>query len=343
MKLQLKEIAKLIGGKVYGDDSILITGAGEIETAKPGEISFMINKSYLKKAKVSKASAIVVPAGLEGLETPRIEVEKPFHSFIKILEIISKEKMNSKTGVHETVIFGEGANFGNEISLAPYVVIGNEVSIGEKSVIGSNSSIGDRVRIGDNCLIYPNVVIADDSVVGNNVIIHSGTVIGSDGCGFVPDKGVSKKVPHIGIVVIEDDVELGSNCTVDRATMSVTRICKGTKLDNQVHVAHNCTIGEHSILLAHCTLGGGTQIGKYAIFSGQVGTVDNVTIGDHVTIGEKAAVTKDMPGNMALWGNPAHPLNDEKKVIVLSRKLPEMFATVNKLNQRISELESKLM
>lgn len=343
MKLKLKEIAKLIDGKLYGDDSLYITGVGEIETATAGQISFVKNSKFMNKAEKCKASALIVPDNSERLNIPTIEVENPYESFVKVLELILREKMEVKKGIHNTVIKGKDNNFGKDLYLAPYVVIGDSVSIGDGTAVGSNSSIGNRVKIGRKCTIYPNVSIGDDSVIGDNVIIHCGTVIGSDGFGFITDNDRLKKVPQIGNVVIEDDVELGSNCTVDRATINVTRICKGTKLDNQVHVAHNCIIGDHSILLAHCTLGGGTKVGKYAVFSGQVGTVDNVTIGDHVTIGEKAAVTKDIPSNICLWGNPAHPLNDEKKVIVLSRKLPELYADLKRLNQKISELESKLM
>jgi UDP-3-O-[3-hydroxymyristoyl] glucosamine N-acyltransferase len=342
MRMQLKEIAELINGKIIGDESIYITGVGKIESAAAGEISFIKDKSYLKKAENSEASALIVPRGTEGIKTSVIEVDNPYHSFIKILELISKEKMSITLGVHKTVILGKNIKLGEEVSLAPYIVLGNEVSIGGNTVIGSNTSIGNRVSIGKNCLIYSNVSIGDETVIGNNVIIHSGTVIGSDGCGFVPSEGGLIKVPQIGNVVIEDDVEIGSNCTIDRATMNVTKICKGTKFDNQVHIAHNVIIGDYSIILAHCTIAGSTKIGKYAILSGQVGVVDNVTIGDHVTVGEKGAVTKNIPDNSVLWGNPAHDMNDEKKVIVLSRKLPEMYDEIKKLNKKISELESKL-
>ncbi|MFC2103611.1 UDP-3-O-(3-hydroxymyristoyl)glucosamine N-acyltransferase [Bacteroidota bacterium] len=342
MKMQLGELAKLINGKLIGDDSVHITGVGDIESAVSGQISFMKNNSYLKKAQKSKASALIVPTDTEGIKTPIIESVDPYHSFIKILDLISKEKMVFPPGVHKTVVSGKNAKLGIDISIAPYVVLSDDVFIGDQTVLGANCTVGNKVSIGKNCLIYPNVSIGDDTVIGNNVIIHSGTVIGSDGCGFIPYEGGLKKVPQIGSVIIEDDVEIGSNCTIDRATMNVTKICKGVKFDNQVHIAHNVIIGDYSIILAHCTIAGSTKIGKHCIFSGQVGAVDNITIGDNVIVGEKAAVTKNITDNSVLWGNPAQAMNDEKKVIVLSRKLPEMYAEIKKLNEKIIELESGL-
>lgn len=340
MNMQLAEIAEFLNGNLIGDGSIRITGVGEIDSASDGEISFVKDNSYLKAAKKTNASALIVPEKTGEMHVPVIESTTPYHDFIKILEIIAKEKMKFPVSVHRTVISGTNVKLGNDISLAPYVVMGDGVVVGDKTIIGANTSIGNNVSLGKNCLIYPNVAIGDDTFIGNDVIIHSGTVIGSDGCGFIPGENGLKKVPQIGYVIIEDNVEIGSNCSVDRATMNVTKICKGTKLDNQVHIAHNVTIGDHSILLAHCTIGGSNKIGKYALFSGQVGTVHNIKIGDKVTIAEKAAATKSLPGNSVYWGNPAHPINDEKKVIVLTRKLPELYAEIKNLKERISFLEA---
>jgi len=339
LKLTLKEISTIINGSLKGNGNIIITGVGDIESALPGQLAFIKDKTYLKKTEVSKASAIIIPKGLTLAGNNTIEAENPYLAFAKILEIISSEQENHHKGIHATAIIGKNAKLGKNIAIGAYSVINDDVTIGDNTVICSNVYIGDRTVIGNGGYFYPNVSVREDCEIGNNVIIQSGAVIGSDGFGYVPVKEKYYKIPQIGKVVLEDDVEVGANSSIDRATIDKTVIGRGTKIDNQVHVAHNVIVGENSILLAHVTIAGSTKLGKHVIFSGQSGAIDNLNVGDNVVAASRAAILQDVPANSVVWGNPAAPILEEKRRIVALKALPELIKEVKTLKKKIEELE----
>jgi len=341
LKITAKEIAKLVSGTLKGNDSAVITGAGDIETAVAGQLAFMKDKAFLEKARASKASVIIAPRGTIGLNATVIETDNPYLSFTKILEIIYSEKETHHKGVHKTAVVGVKVKLGKDVSIGPYSVIGDNVSIGDRTIITSSVYIGNRTTIGKSCYFYPNTCVREDTEIGNNVIIHCGAVVGSDGFGYVPVGEKYHKIPQVGKVILEDDVEIGSNSTIDRATVDRTVIGKGTKIDNQVHVAHNVTIGENSLLLAHVTIAGSTKLGKHVIFSGQSGAIDNLKIGDNVIAASRAAILQDVPANSVVWGNPATPISEEKRRIVALKSLPDLMREVKELKKKVSELANK--
>jgi UDP-3-O-[3-hydroxymyristoyl] glucosamine N-acyltransferase len=341
MKKTLKELAEIVGGTLKGDGGLIITGVGDIETASKGQISFIKDKTYLERAKKSGASAFIVPTGIENLSVPVIEAANPYLAFTKVLGLIAAEKRSFYKGVHKTAILGNNFRSGKNVSIGPYSVIGDDVSLGDNAVICSNCYIGDRTVIGKGTRVYPNVSIREDSEIGNNVIINCGTVIGSDGYGYLPQGEEYVKIPQVGKVVIEDDVEIGANVTIDRATINKTVIGRGTKIDNQVHVAHNVIIGPNSMLLAHVTIAGSTKIGKHVILSGQSGTIDNLKIGDNVIAAARTAILTDIPDNSVVWGIPAKPINEEKRIISALKSLPALLREIKSLKKRVEELEKK--
>lgn len=348
MRKTLQELAQLIEGKLTGDGNTIITGAGSVENARPGEITFVKDKKYLEKAEDTMASAVVVPLGTAGtagtvkLNIPAIEVSNPYFSFVKILNIIYSEKKVFYKGIHPSAILGNNIKLGKNISLGPYCVLGDGCSLGDNTVIGSNSYIGDNVSIGSNTIIYPNVSVREDTVIGSGVIINCGAVIGSDGCGYLPQAEKWLKIPQVGKVVIEDDVEIGSNVSIDRATMDVTCIGKGTKIDNLVHIAHNVTVGENSMLLAHVTLAGSSKIGRHVILSGQSGVIDGLSVGDNVVAASRSGILQDVPADSVVWGMPAIAINEQKRIIVALKSLPAMAREIKELKKKIRELEDNL-
>ncbi len=342
MKITLQEISQIVEGKLIGDGNIVITGVGDIELAQPGELSFIKDERFKEKVYTTKASGVIVPLGTGKLPVATIEVPNPYLSFVKILNIIYLEKRTFYRGIHKTAILGKNVQLGKDVSIGAYTVVGDNVVLGDNTVICCNVYIGDNVKIGNNTFIYPNVSIREDTVIGNNVIIHCGSVIGSDGFGFLPEAQKYIKIPQVGKVIIEDDVEIGANVAIDRATVGITLIGKGTKIDNLVHIAHNVTIGENSILLAHVTIGGSTKIGKHAIFSGQTGVINGLKIGDNVTAAARTGILEDVPDNSIIWGMPAGPLTQQKKIFLSLRKLPEMVKKVKLLEQKLELLEKEI-
>jgi len=339
MRKKLYELAEIICGKLKGDPEILITGAGDIETAKQGDISFIKNKKYIDKAKKTSASALIVPCEIESLKIPTIEVENPYLAFTKILNMIYFEKMNFYKGIHKTVISGSNLKLGKNVSIGPYTVIGENVSINDNTVICSNTYIGDRTKIGKNVLIYSNVSIREDTVIGDNVIIHCGSVIGSDGYGYLQDGKKHIKIPQVGNVIIEDNVEIGSNVSIDRATVGHTYIGRGTKIDNLVHIAHNVVIGQDSLIIAQVGIAGSTRIGNNAILAGQTGVKDNIKIGDNVIAAAKTAILQDLPDNSVVWGIPAIPINQQKRISALLKKLPSIVQEIRTVKKEIENLK----
>ncbi|MCX5781169.1 MAG: UDP-3-O-(3-hydroxymyristoyl)glucosamine N-acyltransferase, partial [Elusimicrobia bacterium] len=272
---------------------------------------------------------------VEGLKQTIIIVKNPQLAFAKILTMLEKEKKSViEKGIHSTAIIGKNVRLSHDIIIGPYAIIGNEVNIGNSTRILAHCFVGADSKIGHGCLIYPNVTIRENTTIGNNCIIHSGTVIGSDGFRFMPDEKGNFKVPQIGGVEIGDDVEIGSNVSIDRASTGKTIIGKGTKIDNLVQIAHNVQIGSHCIIVAQTGISGSAKIGSFVRFGGKSGVSDHIKIGDGATIAAGAGVISDMKPKEVVFGFPARPPKEEMKKLAIMSKLPEMYEHYKKLSAK---------
>lgn len=340
MKKKLSEIAKLIRGKVEGNGDTMIKGASGIKEAKVGDLTFLANPKYVSLLETTKASAVVVEKSLKvSTEKPLIKVENPSLAFSRLIELFGLPKLKFASGVHKSAVVSKKAKLGKGVSIGPCAVIEDGVVIGNSSIIRSGVYVGHGTKLGENCHLYPNVTVREGCVIGNRVIIHSGSVIGSDGFGYVAVRGVHHKIPQIGKVVIEDDVEIGASVTIDRARFDKTIIHKGTKIDNLVQIAHNCEIGENSIIVAQVGISGSTSIGKNAVLAGQVGVVGHVTIGDNTIIGAKGGVTKNVPPNSFYVGIPAVDARSFKRANAAIARLPALMAKFRALEKKLESLE----
>jgi len=337
MKFTTKDIAGLLSGKVDGDPDIVIDKITRIEEGVQGSLSFLANPKYTQYIYTSKASAVIVNNDFvpeQSINCTLIRVEDAYSAFAKVLEAYNQVK-HQRTGISEQAFISESARIGKDAYIGPFVFVGENVIIGDGVKIYPNTSIADNVSIGDNTLIYSGVRIYDGSVIGEACIFHSGVVIGSDGFGFAPQEDNNyKKIAQIGNVVIEDDVEIGSNTTVDRATVGSTIIRKGVKLDNLIMVAHNVEIGEHTVIAAQAGISGSTKIGKNCIIAGQAGLIGHLKIADNVTIGAQAGISNNFKEGSIVLGSPAFDVKRYRKAYI-------HFRNLNKIVERIDKLEKE--
>jgi UDP-3-O-[3-hydroxymyristoyl] glucosamine N-acyltransferase len=322
--LKLSEIAKRFGGELYRvKEDIEIKGLKSLSSAKEGDITFISDKKYIKEAQSTLASAILTSEKLD-INIPQIIVKDPQKVFYRLIDILFPEE--EKTGISEKSSVSDRVKTGKDVYIGDFCVVEEGVRIGNGVKIYPNCYIGKNVTIGDNTVIYPNVVVYRDTEIGKNVIIHSGAVIGADGFGYYKEDGVHKKIKHIGKVIIEDDVEIGANTTIDRAVVDQTVIKRGTKIDNLVMIAHNCYVGENSILVSQVGIAGSSKIGKNVILAGQVGVADHITIGDNVIVTAKSGVGKDLEPNKVYGsGLQAVEWSKWKRVMFYLYKLPEII------------------
>lgn len=341
MRKNLEEIALLVGGELAGKGDVVITGVSGIKEAKEGDITFLANPKYVSLLESTKASAILVGKEVTFPGKPLIKTANPSLSFSKVIELMGPKKVVYAPGVHQSAVIGRNVTLGKDVSVQPCAVIEDGVSVGDRTVIGAGVYVGHESTIGADTLIYPNVVIRERTSVGSRVIIHSGTVIGSDGFGFVMIDGRHVKIPQIGVVVIEDDVEIGANVTVDRARFDKTIIKKGTKIDNLVQIAHNVVVGNHCILVAQCGIAGSTELGNYVTMAAQAGAVGHLKIGDGAIIAAQAGVTKDIDPRALVVGAPAIDHLKFKKNVANVNRLPKLIERVERLEKKIAELEKQ--
>lgn len=338
----LEEIAELIDGEIVGDGRVVITGASGIQEAHSGDITFVANPKYFRYIEKTDASAIVTPRDIKTATKPIIRTDNPSLAFAKIIScLIPCEAMHPK-GIHPTVILGKDVSLGRDVAVGPYVVIEDNVSIQDKTIIYAHCYVGHHTKIGSNTLIYPNVSIRERITIGNGVVIQSGTVIGSDGFGFVTIDGVHHRVPQVGTVIIEDDVEIGSNVTIDRARFDKTVIGRGTKIDNLVQIAHNVITGKNCFIVAQVGISGSSTVGDNVTLAGQVGVVGHIRIGDNSIVMAQSGVSKSVPEGATVWGYPAKPQKLAKRVNACVQNLPRLYNTVAELKKKIEELEKKV-
>lgn len=337
--MTLKEIQDLVGGELDGDPKLLIKGVSGIKEAREGDITFLANPKYESLVSASKASAVIASRKmLKSPTKPIIWVDNPSLAFAKLISFMFASQKRLPKGIHPTAIVGQDVKLGSNVSLGPYVVIEDQVSIKDNTTICAGTFIGFGTSIGADTLIYPNVTIRERGLIGSRVIIHSGTVIGSDGFGFEEVNGAHQKIPQIGIVVIEDDVEIGSCVTIDRARFDRTIIGRGTKIDNLVQIAHNVIVGEHAIIVAQAGVSGSSILGKNVILAGQSGVVGHIELGDNVIVGAQAGVTKSVPENTFVVGSPAKPHNISKKIFAGWAKLPDLMKDVADLKEKMDKI-----
>ncbi len=323
------------GGELLGDPAQKITGAASLAEALPGEISFFSDPRYFSRLRKTRASAVFVPLDFsETIPAAQIRVVNPSKAFEQVVLKLAPKPIVFTPGIHSSAIIDPNAKLGARVSIQPHAVIEAGVSIGEDTVIGAGSYVGHETAIGASCLIYPNVTIRERTRIGSRVIIHGGAVIGADGFGFEIVEGRQKKVPQLGIVQIDDDVEIGANTTIDRARFGRTWIQEGAKIDNLVQVAHNVVIGKQSVIAAQAGVAGSVRIGEYVAMAGQVGIVGHVTIGDKTMISPQSGVAKDISGGV-WFGSPAVPLPEAKRQIAWVHRL-------GKLIDRVRAIEKKL-
>ena len=327
MTLTTAEIAKLLAGEVLGDANATLTGFASADTAKLGDLTFAETDEFFAAAENSAATAIIAGKNSSSTRKIVIRVENPRIAFAKALAVFFPEPKFA-SGVHSSAVVAASAQIYPTAHIGPHCTIGERVKIGANVVLQSGNFIGDDSVLGDETNLFPNVTIYSRTQIGKRVRIHSGTVIGSDGFGYVFDSGFHRKVPQVGNVVIGDNVEIGSNSSVDRAALGSTVIGKGTKIDNLVQVAHNVEIGEHCILCAQVGIAGSAKVGNYVVMAGQVGIAGHLKIGNQVTVGSKSGVMHNSPDGEQWLGAPAQPDKQAKRIMIAMQRLPDLFKKI---------------
>ncbi|HWB61602.1 MAG TPA: UDP-3-O-(3-hydroxymyristoyl)glucosamine N-acyltransferase [Chthoniobacteraceae bacterium] len=335
MSRSVDELAALVEGQVAGNaGSAAIHGVAAVQDAVEGQITFLANQKYLPALKATRATAVLVPPDFTG-ETSAIQIRvaDPMVALAKVLEVFAPPAVVFAPGVHATAVVAPDAVLGKNVSVQAYAVVESGAKIGDISVVGAHVYIGHGAVLGADCRIYPNVTIREHSIIGSRVIIHSGAVIGGDGFGYEFSGGKHVKIPQTGIVQIDDDVEIGSNTTIDRARFGKTWIQEGTKIDNLVQIAHNVVIGKHSVIVSQAGISGSTRLGQYVTLAGQVGLVGHLEIGDQVIVGAQSGVSKNIPAKEIWLGSPATPMQEQKEKFANINRLSKLFARVKKLEQ----------
>ena len=337
MTLTLEQIAKLFGGKLEGDPETKITGAASLAEATVHEVSFFNNPRYLAQLRNTRAAAVIVPGDFsEQIEAAVIRTPDPAKAFGQVVTKFAPPPIKFAPGIHPSAVIHPRAKLGDHISIQPLVVIEAGARIGSRTVIGAGSYIGHDVVIGDGCMIYPRVTIRERCRLGARVILHSGAVIGADGFGFEMTAEGQQKVPQIGIVQIDDDVEIGANTTIDRARFGRTWIQAGAKIDNLVQVAHNVVIGKDTVIAAQTGIAGSVRIGKRVMIGGQAGIIGHIEIADGTMIGAQTGVSKNLNGGV-WWATPSVPLKEAKVQLAWVRRLGEFFERVRKIEAKLKD------
>jgi UDP-3-O-[3-hydroxymyristoyl] glucosamine N-acyltransferase len=341
MRKTLAEIADIINGEVVGDKDLVITGLNGIKEAREGDLTFLANPKYIPLSKQTKAAAIITSRDIDISGKSVIRTDNPSLAFSDLMIAMTGDDVHPFKGVHEAAFVADDCVLGKNVSIGPYAIIESRAKIGDNTIIYGGSYVGHHVTIGADCLVYPNVTVRERVSIGNGVIIHSGSVIGSDGFGYVQIDGAHKKIPQIGTVVIEDDVEIGANVAIDRARFDRTFIGRGTKIDNLVQIAHNVVVGEHCIIISQVGISGSVNIGKGAYLLGQAGVVGHVTIGEGTIVFAQSSVAKSIKPQSRVSGSPARSHGEAKRIFAATQRLPHYIKIIQDLQKRVQELEAK--
>ena len=344
MEFSAKQIATFIGGEIIGDVNATVHTFAKIEEGIPGSISFLANPKYTSYIYDTQASIVLVNKDFEPekeVKTTLIKVENAYESLAKLLNLYEMSKPK-KQGIDPLAIVAESAKIGENVYIGAFAVISENAVIGDNSSIYPHAYIGDNVKLGNQCTVHPHATIYHDCRIGNECTIHAGAVIGADGFGFAPTPDGYDKIPQIGIVILEDKVDIGANTCVDRATMGATIIRRGAKLDNLVQVAHNDDIGSHTVMAAQVGIAGSTKIGEWCMFGGQVGIAGHITIGDRVVFGAQSGVPSSVKANRQLIGTPPMEERAYFRSSSVFRKLPDMYIELGALRKELEELKKTI-
>lgn len=337
--MKTKDFSKIVNGTVLGDPEAEITGVSGIKEARDGDITFISSSKFIKDLQSSKASCVIVKEPVDGITITQIKVSNTYYAFAKAIECFYPKayfspEISNKAFIAKDVVLGKN------VSVLPFAYLADGVSIDDDTVIMPGVYIGGKSKVGNQCLIYPNVVIREGVRIGDRVTIHSGTVIGSDGFGYVFENGVHYKIPQVGGVIVEDDVEIGSNVSIDRATLGNTIIGKGTKIDNLVQIAHNVKIGENSLIISQAGIAGSTELGNFVIIGGQAAAADHTTVESGTIIGGQSGIFGHVTKGV-YFGSPAIPHKNWLKSQTLFAKLPELNKRIKKLEERLNKLDKE--
>lgn len=342
MNKSVGEIAELVGGTVIGDGETRIGGVNGIEEAGPGDLTFMRNARYRPLLETTRASAVLVLPDIAESDKTLIQVPNPDVAFGQVLQAFWVEEKAHPTGIHPTAVIGKDVKLGRHVALDAYVVLADECEVGDGAVLYAGVYVGRSAKIGLGTVVYPNVAILDRVTVGARCILHSGVVLGADGFGFVPVEGAWQKIPQVGTVVIGDDVEIGANSAVDRATFGETMIGRGTKIDNLVQIGHNVAIGEHCVVAGKAGFAGSAVVRDHVMIGARAGVGGHIEVGDGVQIGALSGVTKSIPPGRVVSGFPAIDHNRDKRIQASQRRLPEALRRLSAVEQRLAEVEEQL-
>lgn len=338
----VRSLAELVGGTVVGDGAeAVVNGINDLRSAQADQVSFLGNTKYEAQAQASKAAAILVSSkDAPKFSFTRIVVDSPSQAFAKIAALFAPPPIRNEPGIHPTAVIAPDAVIGEGVSIQPNAVISSGARIGARAVIGANSFVGQEAVIGEDARLYPLVTVRERCLIGPRVILHSGAVIGADGFGydFDPKTGRHNKITHTGYVQIDADAEVGANTTIDRGRFGRTHIGEGAKIDNLVMIAHNVTVGPHSVIVAQTGISGSTELGHHVTLAGQVGLAGHLTIGDRAVVTAQSGINKDIPAGIIVSGHHAMPMRESLKVEALTRRLPELLDRIKALEEQVRSL-----
>lgn len=344
MEFSAKQIAEYIGGTIVGDEDATVHTFAKIEEGVTGALSFLSNPKYTHYIYDTKSSIVLVNKDFlpeHPIKATLIKTENAYESLAKLMTLY-EESMPKKQGISPLASIAENAKIGKNVYIGPFACIEEGAEIGDNSSIHPHATVGCHAKIGSDTILYPNVTIYHDCRVGNHCILHAGAVIGADGFGFAPSPDGYEKIPQIGITVIEDNVEIGANTCVDRATMGATVIHAGTKLDNLIQIAHNVEIGSHTVIASQTGVAGSAKIGEWCMFAGQVGVAGHIKVGDHVTVGAQSGIPGNIKSGQTLMGYPAIDPKQFARSAAIYKKLPDMYMELGRLQKEIEELKERL-
>ncbi|MFZ0034854.1 MAG: UDP-3-O-(3-hydroxymyristoyl)glucosamine N-acyltransferase [Sedimentisphaerales bacterium] len=337
-KRTLGELAEYVGGRVVGNPNIAINSASTLGRAGEGDISFLTNIKYEKQIRTTKASAVIVGKETPNVSVPLLVAEDPYYAFMQIMVLLHGYRKHKKVGISSRAIISDSAKIGTDCNIHDFVTVSDDAKVGNGCIIYPGAYIGRGTQLGNDCIIYPNVVIYDGCKIGNRVIINANSTIGNDGFSYATHKGVHHKIPQIGVVVIEDDVEIGACCGIARGTLSDTIIGEGSKLDDLVKIGHGTLIGAHCLLVAQVGIAGSTTLGHHCVVGGQVGIVGHINIGNNVTIGAQAGVINNVPDGKTMVGAPAIEADQGRRAYSMIQYLPEMRQNIRNLQSQIEQI-----
>ena len=344
MEFSAKQIAEFIQGTIVGDENATVHTFAKIEEGMPGAISFLSNPKYTHYIYDTQSSIVLVNKDFEPekeIKATLIKVDNAYESLAKLLNLYEMSKPK-KTGVDPLAYIAPTAKIGKDVYIAPFACVGDNAEIGDNTSLHPHATVGSGAKIGNNCILYPHATVYHDCRVGNNCTLHAGSVVGADGFGFAPSPEGYEKIPQIGITILEDNVEIGANTCIDRATMGATIIRKGVKLDNLIQIAHNVEIGSHTVMASQVGVAGSTKVGEWCMFGGQVGVAGHITVGNRVNMGAQSGVNGSVKDGKALIGTPPIEFKNYFKSSAVFKKLPDMYLELASLKKELEELKKQL-